>query len=332
MINFKKAVSMVVVFSLVLCSCGGNKNKGGAGDVPDPVARYVQMIYVVNGVETEVRQDDSIEAGKDVNPEKRYTNCSLDKKDDVLECTDEASKSKSTFRIKEFIYEGQHYNSSKKNLRCIVENKGGRCERPPIKCEPQDGSEKCKPKYMYVEGVSGEKDAAEKLKSAVEAIKVASGKTGMTLLKAIAQEADVERAVAALAAAVKTAVPDVVTKMTGSAAAVKALETMSGERLWLEALAAVKALKATAEALKSAVEALKSAVEAEAMLKLPVKSTDERASIRAAVKSLVKTLVAAAVREAVKEAKEEENKRNAETEAFERERELNARAFEREWL
>jgi hypothetical protein len=73
-LNFKKVVSTVVVFSLVLCSCGGNKDRGGH-KVPDPVARYVQTIYTVN--DGRPINGPVLKKGATVNLKGVYEECSL---------------------------------------------------------------------------------------------------------------------------------------------------------------------------------------------------------------------------------------------------------------
>ena len=49
MLNFKKMVSIVVVLSLVLSSCGGNKN---SGSVVSGLGRNVQLSIFENDIKT----------------------------------------------------------------------------------------------------------------------------------------------------------------------------------------------------------------------------------------------------------------------------------------
>jgi hypothetical protein len=97
-LNFKKIVGVVVVFSLVLCSCGGNKNKGGAGadgrgtNVPELVVRNVQVIISKNGDDDSIKSDVFTE-GVAVNLNSWYTGCSYDDKADELVCTNKVSNS-----------------------------------------------------------------------------------------------------------------------------------------------------------------------------------------------------------------------------------------------
>ncbi|MCA6070630.1 MAG: hypothetical protein LE180_05955, partial [Endomicrobium sp.] len=60
MINFKKMVSVVVVFSLVLSSCGGNKNSesGVSG-----LGRNVELSIFENDIKTVGTAEDVVQDG-----------------------------------------------------------------------------------------------------------------------------------------------------------------------------------------------------------------------------------------------------------------------------
>jgi hypothetical protein len=153
-------VSVVVVFSLALSSCGGNKNNVSETKVPDIVARTVRPIYTANNVKTVESEGDVMKAGENLSLN-RYSGCSYDNKTDESVCKDKVDNS--TIRIAEVIYESKSYEG-KEDLQCILANEGERCDPPPVKCVPQDGSEECKPKDIYVN------DAKQKMERKIEEI------------------------------------------------------------------------------------------------------------------------------------------------------------------
>ncbi|MCA6070732.1 MAG: hypothetical protein LE180_06490, partial [Endomicrobium sp.] len=66
MINFKRVVSVVVVFSLVLSSCGGNKNSGGdggAGSGVNGLGRNVELSIFENDIKTVGVAEDVVQVG-----------------------------------------------------------------------------------------------------------------------------------------------------------------------------------------------------------------------------------------------------------------------------
>ncbi|MCA6070346.1 MAG: hypothetical protein LE180_04465, partial [Endomicrobium sp.] len=109
MINFKKMVSVVVVFSLVLSSCGGNKNgggDGGAGSGVNGLGRNVELSIFENDIKTVGRAGDVVQDGSTMKlVGSRFEKCDLDSavggKEEVV-CVNKGSTS--TVRFKSMKY------------------------------------------------------------------------------------------------------------------------------------------------------------------------------------------------------------------------------------
>ncbi|MCA6070723.1 MAG: hypothetical protein LE180_06440, partial [Endomicrobium sp.] len=76
MINFKRVISVVVIFSLVLSSCGGNKN-GGSG--VSGLVRNVELSIFENDIKTVGRAEDVVRDGSAMKlVGSRFERCDLD--------------------------------------------------------------------------------------------------------------------------------------------------------------------------------------------------------------------------------------------------------------
>ncbi|MCA6072866.1 MAG: hypothetical protein LE178_04950 [Endomicrobium sp.] len=150
MIDFKRIISVVVVFSLVLCSCGDRNN---------PIRVYegegsVQLIYTENGVKDSASKADIIK-GTELKLSGRYKHCRLNNKTGYSKCTREVGGSSTKVVIKKVTYNNQPFTGA--DMQCIlaVADKGEGCKPTPVKCVSRAGSKGCE-SHVQVESVSEE--------------------------------------------------------------------------------------------------------------------------------------------------------------------------------
>jgi predicted small secreted protein len=132
-INFKKVISVVVVFSLVLSSCGGNKN-GGSG--VSGLGRNVQLSIFENDIETVRVAEDVVQVGSTIKlVGNRFEKCDLDSATGETVCVNKGSTS--TVRFKSMKYDDNLLEG--KDLQCAIEGGGEGCGAPLlVRCESQE--------------------------------------------------------------------------------------------------------------------------------------------------------------------------------------------------
>ncbi|MCA6069810.1 MAG: hypothetical protein LE180_01605 [Endomicrobium sp.] len=135
MINFKRMVSIVVVFSLVLSSCGGNKNSrsGVSG-----LVRNVELSIFENDIKTVGTAGDVVRDGSTMKlVGSRFERCDLDSavggKEEVV-CVNKGSTS--TVRFKRMKYGDELFEG--KDLQCALTGGGEGCGAPLlVTCESE---------------------------------------------------------------------------------------------------------------------------------------------------------------------------------------------------
>ena len=125
MLNFKKMVSIVVVLSLVLSSCGGNKN---SGSVVSGLGRNVQLSIFENDIKTVEVAGDVVRHGSTMKlVGSRFEKCDFDEDGEgEVVCVNKGSTS--TVRFKNMLYDGKLLEG--KDLQCALVGGGKGCGKP----------------------------------------------------------------------------------------------------------------------------------------------------------------------------------------------------------
>jgi hypothetical protein len=131
-INFKRVVSVVVVFSLVLSSCGGNKNSGSG---VSGLVRNVELNVFENDIKTVGVAEDVVRNGSTMKlVGSRFERCEFDSARGETVCVNKGSTS--TVRFKSMKYGDKLLEG--KDLQCAIEGGGEGCGAPLlVRCESQ---------------------------------------------------------------------------------------------------------------------------------------------------------------------------------------------------
>jgi hypothetical protein len=169
-INFKKLASVVVVFSLALCSCNGNphdnydRDDEGGSKLPKLVTRDSVLSVIENGVKITAGGADVRKVGERlILGDSYYSNCRYNKKTDETECTKTGNKS--IVKFTEVRYNDQLFRGD--DVLCIlagVTGEGKKCALTSIKCVQKAGNEGCESGDIEVNDRKHAKEADEKKK------------------------------------------------------------------------------------------------------------------------------------------------------------------------
>jgi hypothetical protein len=162
-------VSIVVVLSLVLSSCGGNKN---SGSVVSGLGRNVQLSIFENDIKTVEVAGDVVRHGSTMKlVGSRFEKCDFDEDGEgEVVCVNKGSTS--TVRFKNMLYDGKLLEG--KDLQCALVGGGKGCGKPLLvtckKSQQAKGSEVCVSPEIRFQGTrvavsSEQKEAAEEKKA-----------------------------------------------------------------------------------------------------------------------------------------------------------------------